>query len=109
MNDLAIKWTDALRSGKYAQAKQRLRTFDGYCCMGVLCNLVSNKWNQDTDKFFWPGIDNGYYLGMPPEYVLREVGLDDDQARELVTMNDTGSSFEEIANKIEELLGTNDQ
>lgn len=34
------KWVAALRSGKYAQSKQRLKTKYGYCCLGVLCDLA---------------------------------------------------------------------
>ena len=38
------KWVDALRSGKYAQTKGRLRELDTdgepvYCCLGVACEL----------------------------------------------------------------------
>lgn len=36
------KWIDALRSGKYLQARGELRregTVPAYCCLGVLCEL----------------------------------------------------------------------
>lgn len=37
----AIKkeWVKALRSGKYKQAKKKLRTAKGWCCLGVLTDL----------------------------------------------------------------------
>lgn len=34
------KWLPALRSGEYAQAKGRLRKPDGFCCLGVACDLM---------------------------------------------------------------------
>jgi hypothetical protein len=37
---LVHRWTGALRSGEYAQAKGYLRTPKGYCCLGVACNLL---------------------------------------------------------------------
>lgn len=37
-------WTEALRSGEYEQARGYLRTDNGYCCLGVLCEVaVKNK------------------------------------------------------------------
>lgn len=32
-------WVNALRSGDYPQASGWLRTDEGYCCLGVLCEL----------------------------------------------------------------------
>lgn len=39
--EIADKWVAALRSGKYKQGRQYLRTFeDNYCCLGVLCEIL---------------------------------------------------------------------
>ena len=38
--DIKAQWTTALRSGEYPQGKGTLRTEDGYCCLGVLCDLA---------------------------------------------------------------------
>lgn len=38
--DIAKLWVDALRSGKYPQAKEVLCSNEGYCCLGVLCELA---------------------------------------------------------------------
>jgi len=35
----AQKWADALRSGKYKQGRHQLQFEDGYCCMGVACEV----------------------------------------------------------------------
>lgn len=40
MNDNAKKWVAALRSGEYKQAQNQLRTDEGYCCLGVACELA---------------------------------------------------------------------
>lgn len=37
----AMKWVEALRSGKYTQGKCMLETLDGRnCCLGVLCRIT---------------------------------------------------------------------
>jgi hypothetical protein len=33
-------WLQALRSGDYQQGRSYLRTGDGFCCLGVLCDLA---------------------------------------------------------------------
>lgn len=43
--EIARKWVDALRSGKYQQGKHRLGTVKEngdieYCCLGVLCEVA---------------------------------------------------------------------
>lgn len=44
-------WVAALRSGKYKQGKERLRTEDGgMCCLGVLCDLFAQHaraWGEE--------------------------------------------------------------
>jgi hypothetical protein len=44
---LKDKWIAALRSGKYPQTSQFLRTSKGYCCLGVLCDVAGEQ--QYTD------------------------------------------------------------
>jgi hypothetical protein len=36
---LKSKWLTALRSGNYKQSKMQLKSDDGYCCLGVLCEV----------------------------------------------------------------------
>lgn len=38
--DVKREWTDALRSGEYQKARGYLRTNEGYCCLGVLCEVA---------------------------------------------------------------------
>ncbi len=36
---LAMKWVEALRSGKYQQGRQYLNKDGKFCCLGVLCEI----------------------------------------------------------------------
>ena len=38
--DLKKKWIEALRSGRFKQGKNALKTNDKHCCLGVLCEVV---------------------------------------------------------------------
>jgi hypothetical protein len=38
--DIKERWVAALRSGEYRQAEGYLRTEEGFCCLGVLCELA---------------------------------------------------------------------
>jgi len=98
MTTMLDKWLEVLESGKYQQTQKVLRDEKGYCCFGVLCDLVdSNKWQKatDEDKFYWE-IDDA----MPPVWVLELVNLDKYTARKYSGMNDDGESFEAIASEI---------
>lgn len=103
--DLKAKWIEALRSGKYAQGKNAMRTTeDTYCCLGVLCDVV--------DPAAW-GASAGYssYIfkykndnrrGYLPWDLAKEIGLSAEMQAQLAAMNDEGDSFQEIAAVIEQ-------
>lgn len=40
------KWIKALRSGKYKQTSARLRDKEGFCCLGVACDLAFKDLNK---------------------------------------------------------------
>lgn len=40
-----LKWTKALRSGKYKQTKGVLQDEKGYCCLGVACDVFTDRKN----------------------------------------------------------------
>lgn len=44
------KWIEALRSGKYKQSKKALRNDDGFCCLGVACDLMDSEWKYQDDE-----------------------------------------------------------
>ena len=43
------KWVDALRSGEFKQARKALRTSDGFCCLGVACEV----YRRETGRGAW--------------------------------------------------------
>lgn len=119
-------WTEALRSGKYTQTTGALRRVRdgvnenveppepvkaGFCCMGVLCDI--------SDRHTWsePGLNDGAadYMGfsgvLPPD-VMDWAGLNSEDGilsggpdtgnENLVSHNDAGSTFAEIADLIDQ-------
>ena len=41
--DFKKQWLDALRSGKYQQTDGYLHSGDGFCCLGVACDIQSSS------------------------------------------------------------------
>lgn len=84
-------WIDALRSGKYKQARHRLKRVDEYgvaryCCLGVL----AEEMGENTDTM------------MLPQRILDKVCLTETQQERLAKLNDSGLSFDYIADFIED-------
>lgn len=102
-------WVKALRSGKYAQGQGQLKTTDGYCCLGVLCDLavkhgiIRNFNPGDPDLVDYPEVMNWVGLTEPGGAFTKRNGRTDD----LASLNDGGgphkrkSSFKKIADVIE--------
>lgn len=102
------EWVEALESGEYAQTDGALRHTDGYCCLGVECDLYAKK-HED-----WVWNDSLQFMGKYSEYdgdlpipVQEYVGLatEDGQfnSTSLVDHNDTfENTFPEIAAVIRE-------
>lgn len=112
------KWTTALRSGEYQQSSGKLRTPEGYCCLGVLCDLavkadiidapyVEQLYLMETAYYYdgerqylpdsvrnWAGLNN----------IDPRVQVDDIINDSLSNLNDSGHTFAEIADYIEEGL-----
>lgn len=89
---------EALRSGKYKQTRGTLADETGMCCLGVLCDI----WIDDVDWEWQPHLQawalGGVYFKMPPQSLA---GLLPASPSVYSSMNDTGSSFEEIADRME--------
>ena len=108
--EIKRKWVEALRSGKYAQTKSHLRDEHGYCCLGVLCDLIApNDWQSNVeDDVFKHRRANSF----PHPEVLATAGIEgntdcDEPVHPLWTaahMNDDGRTFAEIADYIEGYL-----
>lgn len=53
--ELAVKWIEALRSGKYKQGRSRLKHAGRHCCLGVLCEVAGYKIKRhDVDLCLTP-------------------------------------------------------
>lgn len=93
-------WIEALRSGKFNQTTGVLKSnSDGYCCLGVICEIQNIKSYQDYTSYtfvFEDFIEDKNLI--PEDHFYDMVGLDPIQLDFLVSANDNhGLSFDEIA------------
>lgn len=103
-------WVDALRSGKYEQGQELLKTQEGkYCCLGVLCDIYAKTqkkkgFQKDQNGFYY--FQTGETEALLPQNVMKWSGIDTDNAvynKSLSSLtNDNGKSFVQIAKIIEE-------
>jgi hypothetical protein len=108
------KWLNALRSGEYQQTQRYLHDENGFCCLGVLCDLYGKENNVE-----WNLANNGHnyvfqdMVTILPRSVVEWAGVKDHNAdfiinetrtETLANLNDTGFTFNEIADVIEEQL-----
>ena len=106
---LKEKWIEALRSGKYKQGRDVLRSSDDrFCCLGVLCDISGQgQWEGESSEA-------GYYYyernGQPaefeginlPSFVEHFANIEGEDQDVLTGMNDDDRlSFNEIADWIE--------
>jgi hypothetical protein len=121
LNDNAKKWVAALRSEEYQQTQNKLHGSNGFCCLGVACDLYAKEtgaaWEPITAAelhFYSLGPDVQTFLGNPdklPKPVMEWLGvahpngsykITDSYLNSLVALNDEfGRSFVEIAEVIE--------
>ena len=109
MNKNAKNWVKVLRSGKYKQGKNQLRNEDTFCCLGVLCDLHSKEIGIQWDAYssyldqknrlppdvqLWAGLrsEHGSYKNLSEKGKINSG---------LITDNDRGKTFKEIADIIE--------
>jgi len=122
-SSLKQKWVRALRSGKYIQTSGALRTEDGYCCLGVLCDVYdSENWTlapheelgHESEEWHYQTKSRGYTNVMKdvlPDQVVEAADLDlhnpevpygiDGTRTSLAVINDSGATFKQIADLIE--------
>lgn len=101
--EIKQKWVEALRSGKYTQSRSRLRSDSGYCCLGVLCDVIEPaEWRCHTTELSSGIINNWSYGDNETDNYITLRG-DMPITQKLIDMNDTeGKTFSEIADYIEE-------
>lgn len=115
------RWIEALRSGEYQQTQARLRRNQGYCCLGVLCDLYAKEhgleWEEHEEHEEYEGLKL-YTLNQEgsilPEDVKNWAELDDrhpsvkvgkTEDTPLTYLNDGQRlNFNQIAQIIEEQL-----
>ena len=117
--EIKQKWITALTGGKYKQAKNFLQTEDGFCCLGVLCDLYSEEtkipWacNPDGARTYlyahdvlppevkgWAGLDS-----INPRINDTNTTNDSNIATTLAALNDDWElSFSQIADLIQKNL-----
>jgi len=101
------KWVKALRSGDYKQGKGALHSEGKFCCLGVLCELspIEGKIRKYDNTYIYDG-----RYGVLPGSVLEWSGVtcSNGETRghgnndtSLIHLNDTGNTFEQIADLIE--------
>ncbi len=98
----ARKTVEALRSGRYKQTQKRLRTNEGFCCLGVMCDISQQgDWKPSIGSYSYV-FEDGNNLKRLPEGLLPFFGMNNDEQVTLYIMNDDGHSFKEIADYIEQ-------
>lgn len=105
---LKEEWVTALRSGDYEQGKNSLRNDDSFCCLGVLCDILSKEgigeWQEDLFVYDDVAHDVSLSVGSGPG-LMELVGLKKREQAALVRLNDEGTNFDGIAAVIERLVG----
>ena len=117
IKEVKDKWVAALRSGDYQQTKEFLQDSDGFCCLGVLCDLYINEHDSPSSERYqrWKKLcefQDGTLLDLHDNLLLpravREwsgVNSSDGNLRNgtcLTALNDEGMPFSEIADTIED-------
>lgn len=111
--EIREKWVEMLKSGEYTQGHGSLRTDDKFCCLGVLCELAVKEGviglpSLVSDNMYSYG-DQGNLKGnrsFLPDIVQEWAGVTTNYGKmntpelSLVDVNDTGKTFEEIAELI---------
>lgn len=108
------KWMNALRSGEYSQTKGCLRTKNGFCCLGVLCDLYSKETGTGWEEFKEDEALSTYStfleeIATLPKEVMEWSGLNQpnpysENWGSLASLNDGGTEFLKIADVIEKYL-----
>jgi hypothetical protein len=119
--EIKKRWVEALRSGKYRQGRERLRSTDNdFCCLGVLCDVIDPDGWLTEEESDGVAIPHRHWNNdsLPPRVITDKAGLKQGEVETLWHMNDgvyfspslTGEAtlrmrtFGEIADHIEKNL-----
>lgn len=97
------KWVKALKSGKYAQGTSYLKQGSEYCCLGVLSSISPYKNNFTRMNLNVNDKSKNSVLPVPIRdwAGMRTTSGELNNDCSLTSMNDNGSSFEQLADFIE--------
>jgi hypothetical protein len=125
--EVKAKWVEALRSGDYHKGQFGLRYktpeghADGYCCLGVLCDLYNKETGQGEwgervgNRYDFKTPDGSFNVNYAPDEVLKWAGLSGSVHidiidptlgvdRQLASINDQSASFDPVISVIEKVL-----
>lgn len=112
--EILQKWVKALKSGKYVQGVNKLRSNkDEFCCLGVLCDVYAKecnggRWEDQTYyglKTFVITDNSESDAYSLPNGLSKALGIDSKFESRLIDMNDEeGADFIQIAEFIESEL-----
>lgn len=108
--EIADKWVAALRSGEYKQSRYSLTDGQGFCCLGVLCDLARKEGlgNFDNGEFISAINEDDYSSSHLPKVVSDWADIDTSGGyvpslgNSLMHLNDNGQTFEYLADVIEQ-------
>jgi hypothetical protein len=105
MNEMEAKLVEALRSGRYQQTMNCLKSVDNkFCCLGVACDISGiGEWDNQLylDRFsFLPLKVRDAYGWLFNDGLLMFTDRDDESIA-LSTLNDLGFTFNQIADIIQ--------
>lgn len=115
LTDPQKRWIKALRSGQYKQGKHQLHSGDKFCCLGVACDLFKEELELDTREAEMLGCEEKCTVYDSEWTVLPDVvqehldlktidgspTLSEEDTFSLVSLNDGGMSFSQIADRLE--------
>jgi hypothetical protein len=111
-------WVKALESGEYPQGRNRLRSSEGLCCLGVLCDLHARahpeiaRLERDPFRYLgmgstlpdevmdWSGMTNDAGEFIRPPRLPKSVDKVHRKTTSLAALNDDGLTFKQIARVI---------
>jgi hypothetical protein len=109
--EIAERWVEALRSGKYEQGRHELRGGDKFCCLGVLCDISGlgafDKFGEyyighlGWDSVTPPGVMTWSGLAQELGALPKQMRIGGQRVTSLADANDQGVRFSSIANFIE--------
>jgi len=114
MQENVEKWVEALESGEFEQTQVSLKDEDGYCCLGVACDIYRREtgdgewvWDEDFNSYAFVTEEDRPNAAVLPESVRKWLGASSAAVRigswSAIDMNDElGYDFKGIAARVRE-------